>query len=64
MKKNKEDGWVTIKIKDKLYEGVLEIKSTQSSHFGESGIRQLSIGFKEELVYEKRDIRVFLSEVA
>jgi hypothetical protein len=38
---NKEDGWVSVKIGEKLYEGVLEIKSTRSDQFDESGRKQL-----------------------
>lgn len=37
----KEDGWATYKSKDRVLEGVLEIKSTKSRQFGEDGIRQL-----------------------
>jgi len=39
--KNKEDGWVTIKIDDQTYEAVMEIKSTKSNQFGEGGRKQL-----------------------
>jgi len=38
---NKEDGWISIKLGDKLYEGVLEIKSTKSDEFDEGGRKQL-----------------------
>ncbi len=38
---NKEDGWVKVNIEGKIYEGVLEIKSTKSEQFGEEGIKQL-----------------------
>lgn len=38
---NKEDGWVSVKLGEKLYEGVLEIKSTKSDQFDESGRKQL-----------------------
>ncbi len=38
---NKEDGWITVNVKGKTYEGVLEIKSTRTEQFGEGGIRQL-----------------------
>lgn len=38
---NKEDGWLSIKIDDKIYEGVLEIKSTRSNQFDENGRKQL-----------------------
>jgi len=38
---NKEDGWIKVNIEGKIYEGVLEIKSTKSEQFGEEGIKQL-----------------------
>jgi len=38
---NKEDGWITIKIDDGFFEGVLEIKSTKSDTFNEDGRKQL-----------------------
>ena len=38
---NKEDGWIKVTIEGKIYEGVLEIKSTKSEQFGEEGIKQL-----------------------
>ena len=38
---NKEDGWIAVKGREKNYEGVLEVKSTSSTHFKENGIRQL-----------------------
>lgn len=39
--KNKEDGWIVVKVGDETYEGVLEIKSTRSDTFGEDGRKQL-----------------------
>ncbi len=39
--KNKEDGWVVVKVGNITYEGVLEIKSTRSDSFGEDGRKQL-----------------------
>lgn len=38
---NKEDGWVVVKLADKTYEGVLEVKSTKSDQFNEDGRKQL-----------------------
>jgi len=38
---NKEDGWVVVRVGDKTYEGVLEIKSTRGDQFGEDGRKQL-----------------------
>lgn len=38
---NKEDGWIVVRIGDKTYEGVLEIKSTRGDHFGEEGRKQV-----------------------
>lgn len=38
---NKEDGWISVKVGDKLYEGVLEIKSTKSDQFDERGRKQV-----------------------
>lgn len=38
---NKEDGWIVVKIEDKKFEGVLEIKSTKSDTFNEEGRKQL-----------------------
>lgn len=41
VEKNKEDGWVTIQVVGKTYEGVLEIKSAKSDQFSEDGRRQV-----------------------
>jgi hypothetical protein len=41
VEKNKEDGWVTVQIQGKTYEGVLEIKSAKSDQFSEDGRRQV-----------------------
>jgi hypothetical protein len=41
VEKNKEDGWVTIQVAGKTYEGVLEIKSAKSDQFSEDGRRQV-----------------------
>ena len=38
---NKEDGWIVVRVADKTYEGVLEIKSTRGDQFGEDGRKQL-----------------------
>ncbi len=39
--KGKEDGWVVVKVGDRTYEGVLEVKSTRADEFGEAGRKQL-----------------------
>lgn len=39
--KGKEDGWIVVKIGEKVFEGVLEIKSTRSDEFNEDGRKQL-----------------------
>lgn len=39
--RGKEDGWMAVKVGDKTYEGVLEIKSTRRDQFGEDGRKQL-----------------------
>jgi hypothetical protein len=39
--KNKEDGWIVVKVGETTYEGVLEIKSTRNETFGEEGRKQL-----------------------
>ena len=39
--KGKEDGWLVVKVGDKTYEGVLEIKSTRRDQFSEDGRKQL-----------------------
>lgn len=39
--KNKEDGWIVVKVGDSINEGVLEIKSTKSDSFSEEGRKQL-----------------------
>ncbi len=38
----KEDGWIFVKVGNWNHRGVLEIKSTKSSQFGEDGIGQLA----------------------
>lgn len=40
---NEEDGWITVRGKHKLHEGVLEIKSTTKVSFDEGGIKQLPV---------------------
>lgn len=32
--KNKEDGWIVVKVRETIFEGVLEVKSTRSDTFG------------------------------
>lgn len=39
--KNKEDGWIVVKVGETTFEGVLEVKSTRSDTFGEDGRKQL-----------------------
>ena len=39
--KNKEDGWILVKVNGTTYEGVLEIKSTKADTFSEDGRKQL-----------------------
>jgi hypothetical protein len=39
--KNKEDGWIVVKVGETTFEGVLEVKSTRSDTFGEEGRKQL-----------------------
>ena len=41
VEKNKEDGWITIQVAGKTYEGVLEIKSAKADQFSEDGRRQV-----------------------
>lgn len=41
IEKNKEDGWITVKIGETTYEGVLEIKSAKTDQFNEDGRKQL-----------------------
>jgi hypothetical protein len=41
VEKNKEDGWIVVKLGDATKEGVLEIKSTKSDMFSEEGRKQL-----------------------
>jgi hypothetical protein len=38
---NKEDGWLVVRVGEKTYEAVLEIKSTRGDQFGEDGRKQL-----------------------
>jgi len=37
----KADGWITVRVGSRTHCGVLEIKSTESEHFGAKGMRQL-----------------------
>lgn len=37
----KEDGWVTVQVGDKIFEGVLEVKHTRNDEFDAKGRRQL-----------------------
>jgi len=41
VEKNKEDGWIAVKIGENVLEGVLEIKSTRKDSFDQEGVRQL-----------------------
>jgi hypothetical protein len=38
---SKEDGWITVRVGARTFQGVLEIKSTENEHFGAKGMRQL-----------------------
>jgi hypothetical protein len=38
---NKEDGWIVVRVGDKILEGVLEVKSTKADQFSEEGRKQL-----------------------
>jgi len=40
--RGKEDGWLSIQVADKNYEGVLGVASTTSEHFDEGGWRQIA----------------------
>lgn len=40
--RNKEDGWVTVRVGDEIFEGVLEVKGVKTKHFGFEGLRQLT----------------------
>jgi hypothetical protein len=51
---NKEEDWITVKIKDVEYEGVLEVKSTGSEQFSEDGIRQLLEWVNRGIVKRKK----------
>jgi len=41
IERGKEDGWLTIEIEGKVFEGVLEIKGTRKNQFSLEGLRQL-----------------------
>lgn len=41
VEKNKEDGWISVRVSNLLFEGVLEIKSTRKDHFTEDGRKQV-----------------------
>lgn len=41
-RKNKEDGWVTVRIGGQAFEGVLEVKGVKTKHFSAEGLRQLT----------------------
>lgn len=40
--RNKEDGWVTVRVGDEILEGVLEVKGIKNKHFDWDGLRQLT----------------------
>jgi len=40
--RNKDDGWVTVRVGDETFEGVLEVKGVKTKHFGFEGLRQLT----------------------
>jgi hypothetical protein len=44
--KGKEDGWISIQIADKKYEGVLGVASTRAEHFDEGGWKQVVEGIE------------------
>jgi hypothetical protein len=40
--RNKEDGWVTVRVGNEIFEGVLEVKGVKTKHFGFEGLRQIT----------------------
>ncbi len=41
-RKNKEDGWLTVRVEDQTMKGVLEVKGVKTKHFDTDGLRQLT----------------------
>jgi len=39
---NRADGWVTVRVGDQTFEGVLEVKGVKTKHFDFEGLRQLT----------------------
>jgi hypothetical protein len=63
---NHEDGWITVRVGDgEPHEGVLEIKSTSSKQFNESGLKQLAEWqTRGQLLREKTYKRVFIGNAS
>jgi hypothetical protein len=40
--RDKADGWVTVRVGDQTFEGVLEVKGVKTKHFGFEALRQLT----------------------
>jgi hypothetical protein len=40
--RTKEDGWVTVQVGDKTFDGVLEVEGVRSKHFSLDGLRQIT----------------------
>lgn len=52
--RTKEDGWVTVRLDDEIFEGVLEIKGVKSKHFSLEGLRQLTDWIERGRTYRRK----------
>lgn len=52
--RTKEDGWISVRIGDETFEGVLEIKGVGGRHFNLGGLRQLTDWIERGMSFRKK----------
>lgn len=52
--RTKEDGWITVRVGDETFEGVLEIKGIRGRHFDWGGLRQLNDWIERGMSFRKK----------
>jgi hypothetical protein len=53
-RKNKEESWVTVRVGDELFEGVLEVKGVKTKHFNTEGLRQLTTWIQRGISFRRK----------
>lgn len=52
--RTKEDGWLTVRIGEETFEGVLEVKGVKSKYFNLEGLRQLTDWIERGMIFRKK----------